>query len=129
MLLFFFEGPLFSLIFATCLRGLGKHTKDGTALLTGAISGGAAWPPIMYAVAKGASTGDSPRYQPGYSVVVSAMAIGMLLPLWQNLMPSARKIADPLHKDLVEDNELQSSISTIGNGRKNDTQHVERTPS
>jgi fucose permease len=127
MLLFFFEGPLFSLIFATCLRGLGRHTKNGSALMTGAISGGAAWPPIMFAVAKG----PTPRrlYQHAYSVVVAAMAVGILLPLWQNIMPQARKIADPVKRSTVEDNELhQTSISAIRNWRhrKNDAEHVER---
>jgi fucose permease len=127
MLLFFFEGPLFSLIFANCLRGLGRHTKNGSALLTGAISGGAAWPPIMYAVAKGPTTRR--RYQHAYSVVVAAMAIATLLPLWQNIMPQARKISDPVKKATVEDNELhQTSISAIRNWRhrKNQAEHVER---
>ncbi|TLD18831.1 MFS general substrate transporter [Venturia nashicola] len=52
MLLYFFEAPIFSLIFATCLRGLGKWTKDGSALLTAAISGGAVWPAVMDVVAR-----------------------------------------------------------------------------
>jgi fucose permease len=125
MLLFFFEGPLFSLIFATSLRGLGKHTKNGSALLTGAISGGAAWPPIMYAVAKGPM--PTRLYQNAYSVVVAALSVGILLPLWQNIMPPARKIADPVKPDPGEDNELQPSISAIRHRgrRKNDTEHVE----
>jgi fucose permease len=127
MLLFFFEGPLFSLIYATSLRGLGKHTKDGSALLASAISGGAAWPPIMYAVASSHSA-SPPEYQHAYLVVVTALAIGMLLPLWQNFNPAARKIADPVRKNITEDNELQTSISSIRNrrNRKNDTEYVER---
>ncbi|KAF2431951.1 MFS monosaccharide transporter-like protein [Tothia fuscella] len=129
MLLFFFEGPIFSLIYASCLRGLGKHTKLGSAFLTAAISGGAAWPPIMYAVA----TGPTPRrrYQHAYSVVVAALACGIVLPIWQNLFPAARKIADPPKAEPRDDNELPS-LSSIRNRsgflrrRKNEAEHVER---
>jgi fucose permease len=77
MLLYFFEGPIFSLIYANCLRGLGKWTKDGNALLAAAISGGAAWPPIMY----GAVKGGHKSYQYAYCVVAAAFAVGTLLPL------------------------------------------------
>jgi fucose permease len=130
MLLFFFEGPIFSLIFATCLRGLGRHTKSGSAFLAAAISGGAAWPPIMYGVAVRAST-PKKRYQQAYSVVVAALAIGLVLPVWQNLFPTARKIADCPKKESSEGNELPS-LSTIRGGggfirhRKNKTEHVEQ---
>lgn len=96
MLLYSFEGPIFSLIFASTLRGMGKHTKDAAALLTAAISGGAAWPPIMYAAA--VSTGKG--YQYAYCVVVAAFATGILLPIWQNFHPVARKLADPLPQEL-----------------------------
>jgi fucose permease len=95
MLLYFFEGPIFSLIFALSLRGMGRHTKDAAAVLTAAISGGAAWPPIMYGVVQGTGKG----YQYAYCVIVAAFATGMLLPIWQNVQPVARKLADPMPKD------------------------------
>jgi fucose permease len=91
MLLYFFEGPIFGLVFAMALRGVGRHTKDAAAVLTAAISGGACWPPIMYGVVIG--TGKS--YQYGYCVVIAALAVGTLLPLWQNAHPVARRLADP----------------------------------
>ncbi|EMC97209.1 hypothetical protein BAUCODRAFT_147357 [Baudoinia panamericana UAMH 10762] len=43
---FFFEGPIFSLIFAQCLRGMGRHTKLASVFITSAISGGAVFAPI-----------------------------------------------------------------------------------
>jgi fucose permease len=129
MLLYFFEGPIFSLIFANCLRGLGKHTKDGSALLTAAISGGAAWPPIMY----GAARGGHKRYQYAYCVVAAALAIGTLLPLWQNLVPAARKLSDPVKSSNVDGTLPSASGRTQrtfgGIHRKRNTQHVERAAS
>lgn len=98
MLLYFFEGPIFSLVFANCLRGLGKWTKDGSALLTAAIAGGAAFPPVMYAIAKGSDSRGRGGYQYAYYIIATALAVGIFLPLWQNVVPSARKISDPVVK-------------------------------
>ncbi|KIV99287.1 uncharacterized protein PV09_09055 [Verruconis gallopava] len=95
ILLFACEGPIFSIIFASSLRGLGKHTKDASALITAAISGGASWPPIMYGIA----TKTHRSYQYGYCVIIAAFATGMLLPIWQNIHPVARKLADPMPDD------------------------------
>lgn len=95
MLLFACEGPIFSLIYAMCLRGLGRHTKNGSALMTAAISGGAIFPPIMNAAAR------SLPQRTGYSycVVTAAFAVGTLLPLWVNALPAARKQVDPIKRD------------------------------
>jgi hypothetical protein len=138
MLLYFFEGPIFSFIFANCLRGLGKWTKDGSALLTAAISGGAAWPPIMY----GAARGGHKRYQYAYCVVAAALAIGTLLPVWQNLVPAARKLSDPVKSMRDEGAESSGSGRSNESGRskgsgsgfgilkrKRNTEHVERAGS
>lgn len=131
MLLYFFEGPVFSLIFANCLRGLGRRTKDGSAILTAAIAGGAAWPLAMY----GAARGRRGSYQYAYCVVAAAFAVGTLLPLWQNFVPSARRISDPILKtrdDSVSRKSGRSNESTRGLGffkRKPRTQHVERAGS
>lgn len=87
----FFEGPLFPLIYAQSMRSLGKHTKDAAVLLTAAIGGGAVWPPIMFAVDK------ARNIQYAYCVVVAAYAAGALFPLWLNFpFPSTqRQLADP----------------------------------
>ncbi|KAK7190693.1 hypothetical protein DPSP01_006700 [Paraphaeosphaeria sporulosa] len=90
----FFEGPLFPIIYAQSLRGLGKHTKDAAVLLTAAIGGGGVWPPIMYAVAK------STDVQFAYCVVVAAYVAGAVFPLWTNgPVSAARKIADPVRDE------------------------------
>jgi FHS family L-fucose permease-like MFS transporter len=46
-----FESACFATIFALGLRGLGRHTKFGGALIVAAISGGAVFPPMTGAVA------------------------------------------------------------------------------
>lgn len=84
---FFCEGPLFPFIFATPLRGLGRHTRTGSALLAAAISGGAVFQGIQYAVAKT----RSPRgTQYSYCVMVAAFAFCALFPLYLWLVPLAR---------------------------------------
>ncbi|KAF2872470.1 major facilitator superfamily domain-containing protein [Massariosphaeria phaeospora] len=89
----FFQGPLFPQIYAQALRGLGKHTKDAAILLTAAIGGGGVFPPIMYAATQ------AHNVQYAYCVVVAAFAAGALFPLWLNLNPTARKLADPVRDE------------------------------
>ncbi|KAL1612580.1 hypothetical protein SLS60_000809 [Paraconiothyrium brasiliense] len=90
----FFEGPLFPLIYAQSLRGLGKHTKDAAVLLTAAIGGGAVWPPIMYTAAKARNV------QYAYCVVIAAYTVGALFPLWLNVpLLAARTLADPVRDE------------------------------
>jgi len=91
IMVFFFEGPIFSLIFVQCLRGMGKHTKDASVLLTAAISGGAVFPAISFAVTVLPRTAQ-------YSLCVglAAFAGGILLPLMLNINSQARHIVDPV---------------------------------
>lgn len=91
LVIYFFEGPLFSLIFVAPLRGLGRHTKDGAALITAAISGGAVFVPIQHAVSMGSD------YQYSYCVIVAGFAFATLFPLYVNLYPRARTQVDPPH--------------------------------
>ncbi|PGH13520.1 hypothetical protein AJ80_06270 [Polytolypa hystricis UAMH7299] len=50
ILVFCFESCCFATIFTLALRGLGRHTKSGGAMLVAAISGGTVFPPMMGAV-------------------------------------------------------------------------------
>jgi fucose permease len=92
LVLYFFEGPIFALIFGIALRGLGRFTKDGASLITASISGGAAFPPIMWAVAGK----QDARLKMAYSVVVAAFAVSLVFPAYLNLFPLARNMADPV---------------------------------
>ncbi|KAB8606244.1 hypothetical protein FH972_025874 [Carpinus fangiana] len=116
LMVFFFEGPIFSLVYAIPLRALGKHTRDGAALLTSAIGGGAVFPPIMHAVAaanaayyavptgtSNATTNSSgsaevttnPGYQYAFCVVVAIFAFASIFPFYLNSVPNAKKQVDP----------------------------------
>lgn len=117
-MVYFFEGPIFSLIFAMSLRGLGRHTKDGSAALTASIAGGAVFPPIMHAVA----TGRTERY--AWCTVVAVFAGGSLLGVWANASARVRKILDPVkirtpslppfEGDLDERSEDHGTMTTEG---------------
>lgn len=89
----FFEGPLFPLIFAQGIRGMGKHTKYASVLLTSAIGGGAVFPPIMVAALK------IHNAQYAFVVITAAYAAGALYPLWLNLVPAAQALSDPVRDE------------------------------
>ncbi|KIW85823.1 hypothetical protein Z517_01215 [Fonsecaea pedrosoi CBS 271.37] len=95
MLTFFFEAGIFSIIFAVAMRGLGRHTKAGSALMTAAISGGAIFPPVQWAVANGSGT----RYS--YCVPLAVAAFGMLFAIYLNMIPQAGTQVDPVHVDRI----------------------------
>lgn len=81
---YFFEGPLFSLLYAQGLRGLGRYTKDGSAAMTCAIGGGAVWPPVIYAIARSGGT----RYS--FSLAIALFAVCAVLPIYLQIIPKVR---------------------------------------
>lgn len=85
----FFEGPLFPQIFAQGIRGMGKHTKDASVLITSAIGGGAVFPPMAFAALK---IHDA-RY--AFCVVIAVWSAGALYPLWLSALPVTRQLSDP----------------------------------
>ncbi|KAF2840737.1 MFS monosaccharide transporter-like protein [Patellaria atrata CBS 101060] len=123
ILLYFFEGPIFILVFAMAIRGLGRRTKDGSAWLTAAISGGAFIPPIMHAVS------ENKGVQYSYCVVVAVFAFGSLLPLYYQVVPRARKLVDdpPLAGDCYEHGMEEDAAAEEGEGRgQEENQPVQR---
>ena len=91
VLALFFESGIFSLIYAMCLHGLGKHTKMGSILLTAGTCGGAIIPAIMWPVV----SDHNVRY--AFCVVVAAFSFGALMPIYLSLSPAAKKQVDPVH--------------------------------
>lgn len=89
----FFEGPIFPQIFAQGIRGMGKHTKDASVLLTSAIGGGAVFPPIMFAALK------IHNAQYAFCVIAAAYSVGALYPLYLNIFPAGRKLSDPVRDE------------------------------
>ena len=122
--LYFFEGPIFSLIYAISLRGLGRFTKDGAALITATISGGGVFPPILFGVAQG----NPANFRSSYRVIVAAFAIGMLFPIYLNVFPLAAKLVDPVkekrlpavenHHGVPSESRRPSSALEVINGPK-----------
>ena len=92
MLTLFFEAGIFSIIFAIAMRGLGRHIKTGAAFMTAAISGGAVFPPIQWAVGKGRGL----KYSSSVPLAVSVF--GALFAIFLNLSPQARQQIDPRHE-------------------------------
>ncbi|KAI8934073.1 hypothetical protein NX059_008837 [Plenodomus lindquistii] len=111
IMVMFFEGPLFPQIFAQGIRGMGKHTKDASVLLTAAIGGGAVFPPIMFAALKVHNA------QYAFVVIAVAYAAGTLYPIWLNFMPTARTLSDPVRDEQArreseaEEKRRESTIS------------------
>ena len=89
VMVMFFEGPLFPQIFAQGIRGMGKHTKDASVLITSAIGGGAVFPPMMFAALKI----HNARY--AFCVIIAVYASGALYPIWLNALPVTRQLSDP----------------------------------
>jgi len=82
------QAPIWSLIFAIALQAMGKRTKLAAVLLTTASCGGGVLPLIQYAVQVKASEAKSAL------VRIVPLAILLILPLYLNLVPLARKQAD-----------------------------------
>ncbi|KAI1167598.1 major facilitator superfamily domain-containing protein [Nemania serpens] len=89
MLFFFFEGPIWPLIYALGLRGQGKRTKRAAAFITMGASGPAFWPFVVYAIhQRGAS------YQTAFAVVPPLLVITGIFPLFLDLKCDARNLVD-----------------------------------
>ncbi|KAF1849826.1 MFS monosaccharide transporter-like protein [Cucurbitaria berberidis CBS 394.84] len=93
IMVMFFQGPLFPQIFTQGIRGMGKHTKDASVLLTAAIGGGAVFPPIMFAALK------IHNAQYAFCVIVAAYAAGSLYPIGLNAVPALKKLSDPVRDE------------------------------
>ncbi|TVY38746.1 L-fucose-proton symporter [Lachnellula occidentalis] len=95
LLFFFFEGPIFPMVFAIGLRGLGTSTKMGAALLTAATCGGGTFQFVMFAVQRL----DHKSVQYSYCVIVALFSFGLLFPIYLNFVPKARRQVDPMEEE------------------------------
>lgn len=112
MCAFFFEGPLFSIIYAMPLRCLGKYTKDSSAVLAAAISGGSLFSAVMHAVSVRGKRPNGVQYS--YCVTVAAFAFGSLFPIYANLVPQARRSVDPPRRPQELRDRPLSIVTSIG---------------
>lgn len=86
----FFLGPLWSLIFATALRRLGRRTKMASAILTSAASGNGFLPWLSYIILDhNKRTG-----QYTYCLLIAFLGLGTLYPIYLSVFPKAREQVD-----------------------------------
>jgi fucose permease len=90
LLLVFFEGPIFPLVFALSIRGLGRRTKIGAACMTASCSGGAVFPFVMLAV----QSLNGMSIQHSFVVVFLLFICGLVFCGYLNGVESARKQVD-----------------------------------
>ena len=89
IILWFFEGPLWPLIYALGLRKLGRATKVGAALITAGAFCGAVSPWFMYA-----ATEDGVNVRRAFFLPILALALGCLFPVYLCVIPKAREQVD-----------------------------------
>ncbi|KAI1438462.1 fucose permease [Xylaria sp. CBS 124048] len=88
-LFFFFEGPMFPLIYTLGLRGQGERTKRAAAFITMGTSGPAFWPFVVYGIhTRGAS------YQTAFALVPALLLISGFFSVFLNLKHDAKELVD-----------------------------------
>lgn len=104
LMLFFFEGPIWPLLFAIGLRGMGKRTKVAAAFLTAAASGGGPFPFVMWAIQR--VSHETIQYS--FFVLIVLFSFGTIFPIYLNLVPAARHQVDPVRRpNLTDDGRLR----------------------
>lgn len=108
LMVFLMEGPLFPLIFAQSLRGMGKHTKFASVVITSAISGGACFSPISSHI----------LYEtqgPRFAMVVAAVAFGAgsIMPIGITVLGKVRRVVDPMSWSEAASDGRPSSTSSV----------------
>lgn len=113
LLILFFEGPMWPIIFAISLRQMGRATKTAAAFLTSAASGGAVFPWVMFAVQ---ARGMGVQYS--FCVPIALFAAGLLFPVYLSVVPAARAQVDPQGRDTFG--------RRLGNNGEGDRDHPDR---
>ncbi|PQE06643.1 glucose galactose transporter protein [Rutstroemia sp. NJR-2017a BVV2] len=85
------ELAVFATTFTLGLRGLGRHTKLGGALIVAAISGGAVFPPMTGALATHLqSTGSKKPFHVAMLIPMMAFVVAYCYPLYVNFVVKER---------------------------------------
>jgi fucose permease len=108
LMVFFMEGPLFPLIFAQGLRGMGKHTKFASVVITSAISGGAVFSPISSHLVYH-------EQKPQFALIVGAVAFGagLIMPIGVSVFGKVRRVIDPMSWSEAASDGRPSSTSSV----------------
>jgi fucose permease len=89
VLFFFFEGPMWPLIFTLGLRGQGKRTKRAAAYITMGASGPVFWPFVIYVINQ-----NGADYQTAFIVVPALLVLTAAFALFLDLKRDARALVD-----------------------------------
>ena len=87
IVLYFFEGPMWPLIFATTLRGMGRKTKMAAAVLTSAAGGAAIIPWINWIIERD----DGKTIQYTYCTLIGFLGMASLFPVYLSVFSEVRK--------------------------------------
>ena len=94
--LYFFEGPLWPLIFATGLRRMGRRTKMAAVMLTSAACGAGFLPWLSFIIIHH----DKRTGQYAYCLLIAFLGLGTLYPIYLFLFSKAREQVDRGDKPL-----------------------------
>ncbi len=88
--LYFFEGPIWPLVFATGLKRMGRRAKMAAAVLTSAACGAGFLPWLCFWFIQT----DGPTAQHSYSLLVASLGLGTLYPIYLSVFSAAREQVD-----------------------------------
>ena len=106
ILFFFFEGPIWPLVFSLGLRGQGDRTKRASVWITMGGSGPAVWPFVSYGILRAGG-----NVQVAMVVVVVLMAVVGVYPLFLTVVKGAREMVDKPPGEAVVDQRKRSEGS------------------
>ncbi|KAI0521775.1 fucose permease [Xylaria bambusicola] len=89
VLFYFFEGPIWPLIYTLGLRGQGSRTKRAAAFLTMGASGPAFWPFVVWGIHQSGAS-----YQTAFVLVPALLVITGIFSLFLDLKHDARALVD-----------------------------------
>ncbi|KAF4995576.1 hypothetical protein FGRMN_5029 [Fusarium graminum] len=90
VLFYFFEGPIYPLVFAIGLRGQGRRTKRAAAFITMGSSGPGFFPFVMYGIIKQGGT-----VRTAFIVVIALQAVCMSYSIFLQFVSDAKQFVDP----------------------------------
>lgn len=122
VLFFFFEGPVWPLIFTMGIRGQGRRTKRAAAFITMGGSGPAFFPFVMYGIiAEGGSV------QTAYIVIISLQVAMMVYAMFLELSGDARVLVEPNSKITPDSGGGGLTMDAAVAQRQNDVSSPEKT--
>jgi len=117
VVLFFFQSPIWPIIFATGLRRMGRRTKMAAIILTSAESGAGFLPWLSFIVIDH----DKRTGQYAYCLVVTFLGLGALYPIYLSVFSKAREQVDrgekPLPRNQSRGSGSSRSLGDLGTPR------------